>query len=192
MRKLIFTLSAIIALLYSEKGHSQVEFGLKAGANLGKIDGTAYRDQYKLGYQLGGFLNINVLEKWAIQPEILFNQTNTTLTDSYSTLWDSKFDKGKKLNYVNVPVLLKYNPQGTISLLAGPQFGFLTNRDESIVQNSKKLFKNSDFSFVVGAELNLKLFFVYGRYVWGFTDISDLGGKATSQQVQVGVGVKLF
>lgn len=90
MRKLIFTLSAIIALLYSEKGHSQVEFGLKAGANLGKIDGIAYRDQYKLGYQLGGFLNVNVLEKWAIQPEILFNQTNTTLTDSYSTLWDSK------------------------------------------------------------------------------------------------------
>ncbi|MDO4881552.1 MAG: porin family protein [Capnocytophaga sp.] len=182
----------MVALLFSANGYSQAEFGLKAGANLGKVDGVAYRDKYELGYQLGGFFNFNVLEKWAIQPEVLFNQTNTRLTDSYSELWDSKFDKGKKLNYVNVPVLLKYNPQGRISLLAGPQFGFLTNRDESIVQNSKKLFKNSDFSFVVGAELNLNPFFIYGRYVWGFSDISDLGGKATTEQLQIGVGVKLF
>ena len=41
------------------------------------------------------------------------------------------------------------------------------------------------------AEVNLGPLFAYGRYVWGFSDISNaLKEKATTQQIQVGVGVR--
>ncbi len=191
MKKTILTLSTMLfVLLFSTEAYSQVNFGVKAGANLGKLDGVAYKDQFKLGYQLGGFLSFGLPGNFAIQGEVLFDQTNTTFEDSYASVWNDKFDKGKKLNYLSVPVLLKYNPQGFISLLAGPQFGVLTNRDENLWQNGEKLFKKSDFSFIAGAEINLNPFFIYGRYVWGFADVSDFAEKAKTQQIQVGVGLK--
>lgn len=191
MKKTMLTFSAMLmVLLFSSEVYSQVNFGVKAGANLGKLDGIAYKDQFKLGYQLGGFLSVGLPGDFAIQGEVLFDQTNTSFRDSYSAIWDDKFDKGKKLNYLSVPILLKYNPQGFISVLAGPQFSVLTNRDENLWQNGEKLFKSSDFSFVAGAEINLSPFFVYGRYVWGFADISDFAEKAKTQQIQIGVGLK--
>lgn len=191
MKKTMLTFSAMLmVLLFSSEVYSQVNFGVKAGANLGKLDGIAYKDQFKLGYQLGGFLSVGLPGDFAIQGEVLFDQTNTSFRDSYSAIWDDKFDKGKKLNYLSVPILLKYNPQGFISVLAGPQFSVLTNRDENLWQNGEKLFKSSDFSFVAGAEIKLSPFFVYGRYVWGFADISDFAEKAKTQQIQIGVGLK--
>lgn len=188
MKKTIFL--AAFAVLFSVSAHSQFKVGIKAGANIGKIDGVPYKDQFKFGYQLGGFVSVGLGEKIAIQPEVLFSQTNTKMSDSYATVWDEKFDKGKTLNYVSVPVLLKYNPQGFISLVAGPQFSILTNKDENLYQNGKKLFKNSDFGMVAGAEINIGSIFAFGRYVWGFSDISKLEEKATSQQIEIGVGVR--
>lgn len=191
MKKAFLTFSAmLIVLLCSTEVYSQVNFGVKAGANLGKLDGVAYKDQFKLGYQLGGFLSVGLPGNFAIQGEVLFDQTNTSFKDSYISVWDEKFDKGKKLNYLSVPVLLKYNPEGFISVLAGPQFSVLTNSDENLWQNGEKLFKSSDFSFVAGAEINLNPFFIYGRYVWGFADISDFAEKVQTQQIQVGVGLR--
>lgn len=191
MKKAVLTFSAmLIVLLCSTEAYSQVNFGVKAGANLGKLDGVAYKDQFKLGYQLGGFLSVGLPGNFAIQGEVLFDQTNTSFKDSYISVWDEKFDKGKKLNYLSVPVLLKYNPEGFISVLAGPQFSVLTNSDENLWQNGEKLFKSSDFSFVAGAEINLNPFFIYGRYVWGFADISDFAEKVQTQQIQVGVGLR--
>lgn len=191
MKKAVLTFSAmLIVLLCSTEVYSQVNFGVKAGANLGKLDGVAYKDQFKLGYQLGGFLSVGLPGNFAIQGEVLFDQTNTSFKDSYISVWDEKFDKGKKLNYLSVPVLLKYNPEGFISVLAGPQFSVLTNSDENLWQNGEKLFKSSDFSFVAGAEINLNPFFIYGRYVWGFADISDFAEKVQTQQIQVGVGLR--
>ena len=82
---------------------------------------------------------MSFLEKLAVQGEVLFSQTNTTLRDSYTSVWDDKFDKGKKLNYLSVPVLLKYNPDGFISLLAGPQFSILFFLAEPLSGKAQKL-----------------------------------------------------
>ncbi|MDO5607590.1 MAG: porin family protein [Capnocytophaga sp.] len=191
MKKIKITMS-LLMLAFSVTAFSQVHLGAKAGANLGKLDGVAYKDNFELGYQVGGFVSVG-LGKLAVQGEVLFNQTNTTFKDSYTSVWNNAFDKGKTLNYVSVPVLLKYNPEGRVSLMAGPQFSFLTNRDENLWQNGEKLFKETDFSVVAGAELNFKPLSVYARYVWGFSDISNFGNeKANSQQIQVGLALQLF
>ena len=193
MKKNLVKLSAIIALMLLTTATYAQEFhiGAKAGANLGKIAGVAYKDNFKLGYQLGGFVEFDFNDSWGLQGEVLFSQTNTELRDSYQSVWNDKFEKKKTLNYVSVPVLLKYNPSGLISLHAGPQFSFLANRDQSTWENGEKLFKDTDFSLVAGAEVNLGPLFAYGRYVWGYSDISNaLKEKATTQQIQLGVGVR--
>ena len=53
MKKNLVKLSAIIALMLLTTATYAQEFhiGAKAGANLGKIEGVAYKDNFKLGYQ---------------------------------------------------------------------------------------------------------------------------------------------
>lgn len=60
MKKNLVKLSAIIALMLLTTATYAQEFhiGAKAGANLGKIAGVAYKDNFKLGYQIGGFLEL--------------------------------------------------------------------------------------------------------------------------------------
>lgn len=193
MKKTITKLTAFIAIMLLTTTAYTQEFhlGAKAGANLGKLDGVAYSQGFNLGYQLGGFVEYDFNDKWGLQGEVLFSQTNTKFRDSYQSVWDEKFEKKKTLNYVSVPLLFKYNPNGLISLHAGPQFSFLANKNDSTWENGKKLFKDTDFSLVAGAEVNLGPLFAYGRYVWGFSDINNaLKEKATTQQIQVGVGVR--
>jgi len=193
MKKTITKLTAFIAvmLLTTTAYAQEFHLGAKAGANLGKLDGVAYSQGFNLGYQLGGFVEYDFNDKWGLQGEVLFSQTNTKFRDSYQSVWDEKFEKKKTLNYVSVPLLFKYNPNGLISLHAGPQFSFLANKNDSTWENGKKLFKDTDFSLVAGAEVNLGPLFAYGRYVWGFSDINNaLKEKATTQQIQVGVGVR--
>jgi hypothetical protein len=123
---------------------------------------------------------------------VLFNQSNTEIRNSYKQVWDEKFNKNKTLDYVSVPVLLKYNPNEFLSLHAGPQFSFLTNSEDSTWENGKKLFKDTDFSIVAGLEVKiLNSLYVYGRYAWGYSDINKaLSEKATLQQIQIGVGLR--
>lgn len=194
MKKNLVKLSAIIALMLLTTATYAQEFhiGAKAGANLGKIAGVAYKDNFKLGYQIGGFLEFDFTDKWGFQGEVLFNQSNTEIRNSYKQVWDEKFNKNKTLDYVSVPVLLKYNPNEFLSLHAGPQFSFLTNSEDSTWENGKKLFKDTDFSIVAGLEVKiLNPLYVYGRYVWGYSDINKaLSEKATLQQIQIGVGLR--
>ena len=194
MKKNLVKLSAIIALMLLTTATYAQEFhiGAKAGANLGKIAGVAYKDNFKLGYQIGGFLEFDFTDKWGLQGEVLFNQSNTEIRNSYKQVWDEKFNKNKMLDYVSVPVLLKYNPNEFLSLHAGPQFSFLTNSEDSTWENGKKLFKDTDFSIVAGLEVKiLNSLYVYGRYAWGYSDINKaLSEKATMQQIQIGVGLR--
>ena len=66
MKKNLVKLSAIIALMLLTTATYAQEFhiGAKAGANLGKIAGVAYKDNFKLGYQIGGFLEFDFTDKW--------------------------------------------------------------------------------------------------------------------------------
>nr|WP_308441852.1 porin family protein [Capnocytophaga canimorsus] len=189
---MVLTFLFALAVIAVENLQAQVHLGFKGGANLGKIEGVAYKDQFMLGYHLGGYIGFDFSKHIGLQTEVLFNQSNTKMRDSYTDVWKEAFEKSKKLDYVSVPVLLKVNPKGTFSVVAGPQFSILVNRDENLWQNGEKLFKSADFSLVAGAELNINPLVIYARYGWGFADISNLKEKANSQQIQVGVGLRLF
>ena len=48
MKKTVLHFTVFLALLFSVSAYSQVSIGIKAGANLGKVDGVAYKDQFKI------------------------------------------------------------------------------------------------------------------------------------------------
>ncbi|MBK1896218.1 porin family protein [Chryseobacterium paridis] len=189
MRKMFF---AILLFAGLAEGSAQLHLGAKAGANLTKIDGEAFRDKFALGYQLGGYAYYDFSKAFGLQLEVQFNQSNTKIEERYSEVLFNVFDKKKKLNYISVPVLLRLNTKGLITIVGGPQFSFLANSDETTLQNSKRLFKKTDFGLVAGVEVNFKPFILYGRYTWGFSKISEIGDSPKSRQIQIGLAANIF
>lgn len=188
--------SAILIITLSGVANAQrLTFGGKAGANLTKISGEAFKEGFNLGYNLGLFAEFDLSKKWGIQPELVWNQINTHRASGInSALNDWKDNTGTiQLKYITIPILLRYNIGRLITLNLGPQFGILSAKDKTLWSNSKEAFKNGDFSLVGGAQINLKKLRVYGRYNIGLNNINDVGNndKWKSQQLQFGVGVTL-
>ncbi|MFZ9878410.1 MAG: porin family protein, partial [Chitinophagaceae bacterium] len=112
------------ALLISFHSNGQFHVGVKAGANVTKVDGKSFKDEFKSGYMLGGFAEIKLSKKLYVQPELLINQYNTRLDTNYNNLVGNIFNglTSVKLDYLSIPILLNYRMGGGfISLQAGPQ-----------------------------------------------------------------------
>ncbi|MDR3716677.1 MAG: porin family protein [Puia sp.] len=171
------------------------EIGVKGGINLNKIDGRSFNDQFKWGYAAGGYAHIG-FGKWGIQPELLWNQTNTVTAGSFSDIYQRGLNNANvSLNYITVPLLLTYQPFKMISFQLGPQFGVLVNQTENLVQNTKEAFKKGDISGVAGAQLNLFRFRVGLRYFVGLNELNGLNSSLDSwknQGFQAYLGFRLF
>ncbi len=139
---------------------------------------------------------MDINDNWGVQPEVVFSQTNTTeTTPQTSTIGDIiKPNLKAKMNYMNIPILLRYNVNKLLTFNVGPQFSILTKKEQSLTTNGKDAFKSGDLSAVVGLQLNLNKWRVYGRYNVGITKLNDVvdDQKWTSQNFQFGVGYTLF
>lgn len=185
-----------VALALSTFSFAQgVHLGFKAGANIFKVDGKSFNDEFKFGYNLGAFAEINFNQKWGIQPELLWNQTNYRTGDRFDDLYpDGVNNVEGKLNYISIPILLTYRPVKVLSLQAGPQFGILASQDKDLLGETKEAFKSGDFSMLGGAQLNLGALRVGGRYVVGLTDINDIDNKEKwkNQGFQLYLGITIL
>ncbi len=186
----------LVAITASATSFAQFRIGPKLGANIGKIDGKGFDEQYKLGYHLGVFAEIPLGKKFGIQPEILWNQINSDTAENFSAVYENLQNqdyKNPQLNYLSIPLLLSYKPSKFLSLQAGPQYGILLNNNKSFFENGKEAFKNGDFSLLMGAQLNILSVKVYGRYMIGLSDIGDISDqnkwKTTGFQLGVGIGL---
>lgn len=94
--------------------------GIKGGANMGKITGESFKDSYKLGYQIGGFATIPLGETIAIQPEVLFNQTNADTSNRFSDIYDFGNVKNIELKQLLIPVMVNVNLSKLLTLQVGP------------------------------------------------------------------------
>jgi hypothetical protein len=149
--------------------------GIKAGANLDKVNGQAFDQGFKFGYNVGAFAELNFTSMWGIQPELMFNQTNYRTGSNFSQVYSPGGIDGVKgkLNRLTIPILLSFRPIPLLSLQAGPQFGIKLNKDEHLVNNTADAFKSGDVALVAGAQLNIANFKLGARYVWGLTDVDN-------------------
>ena len=194
MKKIIASVILLIALTGAANAQ-RLTVGGKAGANLTKITGMAFKEEFNLGYHVGVFAEIDLNQKWGIQPELIWNQVNThpaSGIDSVLNNWQNN-TSDIQLQYLTIPILLRYNVGSLVTLHLGPQFGIITSKDKTLWSNGKAAFKSGDFSMVGGVQLNLNMLRVYGRYNVGLSNLNDIGtqDKWKSQQLQVGVGLAL-
>lgn len=182
--KKISILTALCLLTFLTSNAQDFTFGVKGGINIASIGGNAYAGLGGLGskvaFHIGGLAEIPISEKFAVQPELLYSSqgSNWALNSSGSKL---------KLDYVNVPLMVKYYIIEGLSAEAGPLAGFLlsTNAD-------KEDFKSLDIAFGIGGSYKIgDNLFVGLRYNKGIMNINsnpDLDGNNQNNVFQVSVG----
>lgn len=190
-------LTLLAAVLLSQALMAQFHLGAKAGANITKIDGKAFKDEFRYGYHLGGFMEVRLGNKLVLQPEVLFNQFTTSVDSNFSSVYHNAFNSSqsdRKLNYLSIPILLNYKLIGSfVSLQAGPQFGVLMNNDKNLLQNGGEAFSNGEFSMLGGVQFKIGMIRLNGRYMVGLNNLNDLGNseKWKSEGFQVSLGLAL-
>ena len=186
-------LTAVISILSISAFSQGIKIGVKGGATINKISGKTFNDQFSYGYHMGGFATIGLGKKFAIQPEVLFNQVNIDTSSQFSDIYKLNKLSGVQLKYITIPLLLNYNAGKLLSFQAGPQFGILINKSKTFLDNGKDAFKSGDLSMLGGIQLNISHFRIYGRYAVGLSNINDIDNKDkwTNQSIQAGIGITL-
>lgn len=195
MKKITFATLALLCIM--SVANAQLRVGLKAGANLSKISGSSFNEEFQLGYQVGAFSEIGLGGNLGIQPEVLFSQVNTQRASGFNSIYNNVATPNNneeiKLHYLSIPILLRYNIGKLVSLNVGPEFSALIDHNENLLRNGERAFSGGDFSVIGGLQLNLSRLRVYGRYNVGLNNINDIDerDKWKNQQIQLGLGVKL-
>ncbi len=186
-------LPAILILISTSVFSQKIHVGFKGGASINKLTGKSFKEEFSFGYHLGGFFEIGIGKKFGIQPEIMFSQTNVDTSSTFSSVYQFKQLDKVQLRYLSFPILLNIKPVKMLTLQVGPQFGILTNKSSTLLQNGKQAFKSGDFSMLGGAQVNISHFNFYGRYAIGLSNINDIDNqeKWKNQSVQLGVGFTL-
>ncbi|WP_283635580.1 porin family protein [Aquaticitalea lipolytica] len=163
--------------------------GLKGGYNLAAVsfdgDGeTGQRHSFHIGFYSESFLNDNV----SLQIELLYSQQGYELKDGGGTYT-------QKLNYINLPLMLKAYPSDNFFLEAGPQVGYaITHKEEfdssfSLFDTSQEFNPNSfDWGVNFGGGFKTDTGVSFGvRYHLGLGDIYD-EGKPKNRVWQFSIG----
>ena len=130
MKKVL--LIAVIALLSLSNVNAQdVKFGAKTGLNLSNFKGDLDNVEAKIGFNIGAFVEIGLSDKFTFQPELLFSTQGAKSEGSEG--FDS-YEQTNKVNYLNVPLMLKYAVSDKFALEFGPQIGFLLSADREGAQ----------------------------------------------------------
>jgi opacity protein-like surface antigen len=185
MKKTFLVITLLFVLSFSAKAQL-LQIGVKAGLNYANqtgsqitIDNSNYSTSAITSYHAGLIAEIKLLDKFAIQPELLY----TTQGATYNTaLGDFK----NELGYIAIPVLAKIYLSKSFSLELGPQASFLLNeRNDFDVKDA------NTFEFAVDAGLSFKItknIFVQGRYVLGLTEVSP-NADAKNSVLQFSAGL---
>ncbi|WLD24488.1 porin family protein [Flavobacterium dauae] len=152
----------------------EFSFGPKVGYNNAKLSGKSWSDFHDTnsmsGFHVGAFAEIR-FNKFAIQPEVYYSSTSGKLKATSDNV-EHDFD----LNYVNVPLMIKYYLTNSLAIEAGPQAGFLTESDMNFsdLDPDSPKFNDFNFSVNVGLSLNLPLnLMLSARYNAGMTNVTD-------------------
>jgi len=198
MKKHLFITAILVVSMLSVQAQ-ELHLGIKGGANLTKIDGKKFKDNFKLNYYAGGFLEVGISEHFGIQPEVLFSQVSSKTESDFSSIYTEFLptvdNKELKLNYLNIPVLANIKLSDQFWLQLGPQYSILVDKNKNITENGKAAFKNGDFSAVGGLWLQLtSSLSLNARYTIGLSEINDVAksDKWKSQAIQLGLGFRLF
>jgi hypothetical protein len=174
MKKTFFIpLMAIISIcLLSITASAQISLGLKGGLNVSNLNGLNDLEDVEtkalVGFHFGAFTTFNLGRNFAIQPELVFSTQGTKVED---------VDENLKVNYFNIPIMVRFLTNSGFYLEGGPQFGFKVNEISDVdFEDLDDEFENSEVSGCVGLgfQPTKSPFGIGARYNIGLTSVAEL------------------
>lgn len=161
------------------------KFGAKAGLNISSLtfDESELNSSSKTGFTAGLMAEISLAKNFSIQPEILYSQQGMKISYSDAEVENSHYKSTIELNYLNIPVMLKYYVLKGLSVQAGPQIGILLksnnkSEDNFLGYQNKDNYNLSEFANGVDTSVNFGLgyqlknkFYADARYNISYSDI---------------------
>ena len=116
---------ALLALIITVTTQAQ-KFGIKGGLNLSNLTNfdKSFEDELesesiRTSFHIGFYNEFKVTDRFSIQPEILYSSQGV---NNEANGIDGKV----QLDYINIPVMLKFYLADSFYLEAGPQIGFFS------------------------------------------------------------------
>lgn len=178
MKKTILVSLLMLALSFNAQAQL-LRIGVKAGLNYANFSGTKIQTDAITSYHAGLIAEIKLLDKFAVQPELLYSTQGAT----YNTALG---DFTNELGYISIPVLAKIYLSKSFSLELGPQASFLLSE-----KNDFDATNSNTFDFAVDAGLSFKItknIFIQGRYVLGLTEVST-NAQSKNSVLQLSAGL---
>ena len=138
----------------------QAQFGIKGGLNFANLKG-GHTDNFNVltSWHLGLVYEKHITKAFSFQPEFLYSVQGAKIKDDEI-----------KLNYFNVPLMLKIYLGDGFNIQAGPQLGMLVSESDNFAPYKSETF---DFGFTGGLEFFISDgFFVQARYYSGTKEVS--------------------
>lgn len=173
MKKYLLLLS--FAALTATAAHAQASFGIRGGANFFTLGGNDVSENdysNRVGFHAGVYASILPEGPVSVEPGIFYSVKGSQNDDGIASR--------AVLDYVDVPVLVRFKIGEGFNIFAGPQISFLTkSKVEGELGGSTFSFdtdavKGTDAALVFGLGYNLpKGFNVQGSYDYGMTPILE-------------------
>lgn len=193
MRKLLSLLFVFIfGISISKAQISKIEvfeLGAKAGYNYSNLSNSVkgFDINSLSGYYFGLFIELPLNNKMTIQPEIFLSTQGAAYSGKTATeVYDGKLE----LNYINIPLMVKYYITDNFNVEIGPQlsvsvYPFISGTTKSTQQMNitysmghstfgDKIINKVDLGFGLGASHKISRGFAVGaRYNLGFIDTTN-------------------
>lgn len=163
--------------------------GIKGGYSLAAVnyDGSGETGQ-RHAFHVGVYGESFISESFSIQPELMYSQQGYEIKDANGTFT-------QKLDYINLPVMLKAYPSKNVFLEAGPQIGLAVSHKEEydgFISGSTERDPNSfDWGMNFGGGFKTNSGISLGvRYHLGLGDLYE-NDKAHNRVWQFSVGFDL-
>ena len=195
MKKILLFLGLLVGVTTAANAQ-EIRFGIKAGASLANVSGDNTSSAKNVAGFVGGLAaNFGFSDLISLQPELLYSMKGYKLESGNAK-------STTRLNYLDVPVLLKVNADGPF-FEAGPQVGFLLSRKTTFDVSGTSIADNTstdgwrkvDFGYVVGLGYQLESGPSLGiRYNGGLLDVRDpsiSGNKQRNSVFQLQLGYLL-
>lgn len=164
MKKSMLIICALFVSVTVMAQTEKVKLGVKAGLNISSLtfDESELNSSTKTGFTAGIMAEIPLAKNFSLQPELLYSQQGTKISFEDQDVTNSHYKSTITLNYLNIPVMLKYYVLKGLSVQAGPQIGILLKannkyQDNFLGYDNHESFDLKDYSTGIDTSVNLGL-----------------------------------
>lgn len=198
---LVLSCFAIVAI-YSQnivKEHYTVSGGLLGAANISQFrvtdDEVGDKDyNFETGWAGGLWVNFPVSSRFSIEPQFMYSSYNYRSNSTSQLLLNNG-----KINYLSVPLLLKFDASEKLAITFGPQIDFFSSFEDEDNRAQEDDFKKNNVNAFAGLEIFPHgRVTIFGRYIHGFSNMdnrdhgSGSGPEYKNMNIQTGLKLKLF